>query len=201
MKKKICVLGSVVALSALVGCAPAEGIDDAEPETVSAALGTNLLVNGSFTTSTSGWTETVTGGDGHGGSGWDSSNGGCLLTSIAPGCQSQDFCVGNYQNYWAQQVRLTAGVTSSSSPTLSFAYLSQHGISSFADLSVVLVKPSGEAVTLFSTSGTGGTWQVQSQNIGPLITETGTYELRLVSDIGNDLGVYAEGRFDEVVLF
>jgi len=199
MKKKICVLGSVVALSALVGCVPGEDIDDAELGTVSADLGTNLLVNGSFTTGMLLWTETVTGGDGHGGSGWNSSgytNGGSLLTSIAPGCQSQDFCVGNYQNYWAQQVELTAG----SSRILSFAYLSQHGISSFADLSVVLIKPSGASVTLFSTSGTGGAWQLQSQNIGPHLTETGTYELRLVSDIGNDLGVYAEGRFDEVLL-
>src|SRR6185369_16540492 len=136
MKKKICVLGSVVALSALVGCAPAEGIDDAELGTVSAALGTNLLVNGSFITSMAGWTETVTGGDGHGGSGWDAAFDGDLLTSIAPGCQSQDFCVGNYQNYWAQRVQLTAG----SSRILSFGYLSQHGISSFADLSVMLIK-------------------------------------------------------------
>lgn len=200
MKKKTCVLGPVMALSALVGCAPTEAVDDAEPGTVTAALGTNLLANGSFATKTSGWTETVTGGDGHGGSGWDSSgfaNGGALLTSIAPGCQSQDFCVGNYQNYWAQRVQLTAG----SSRTLSFAYLSLHGTFSFADLSVVLVKPSGAWVTLFSTSGTGGAWQTQSQSIGSQLTETGSYELRLVSDIGNDLGVYAEGRFDEVAVF
>lgn len=197
MKKKIYILGSVVALSALIGCAPAEDIDDTEPGTVTAAVSTNLLVNGSFTTSMSGWTETVTGGDGHGGSGQDASFGGNLLTSIAPGCQSQDYCVGNYQNYWAQQVQLTAG----SSRRLRFFYLSQHGIFSFADLSVVLITPSGAYVTLFGTSGTDGAWQVQSPNIGPYLTETGTYELRLVSDIGNDLGVYAEGRFDEVALF
>jgi hypothetical protein len=201
MKKKIIVVCTVVASSFLVGCVPAEPVDGAEPGTASAALGSNLLVNGSFTTSMSGWTETVTGGDGHGGSGWDSSgytNGGGLLTSIAPGCQSQDYCVGNYQNYWAQQVQLTAG----SSRTLSFAYLSQHGIYSFADLSVVLTRPPyGIPVTLFSASGTGGAWQIQSQNISPYLTATGTYELRLVSDIGNDLGVYAEGRFDEVALY
>jgi hypothetical protein len=203
MKKRICVLGTVVALSVVVGCVPAEAVDGAEPGTVSAALGNNLLVNGSFTTSMSGWTETVTGGDGHGGSGWDASgyaNGGGLLTSIAPGCQSQDYCVGNYQNYWAQQVQLTAG----SSRTLSFAYLSQHGVYSFAGLSVVLIRPSypcPEALTLFSTSGTGGAWQTQSQNISSYLTVTGTYELRLVSDIGNDLGVYAEGRFDEVGIY
>jgi hypothetical protein len=197
MKKKTCVLGSVVALSALVGCVSDEGVDDAEPGTVSAALGTNLLVNGSFTTSMSGWTETVTGGDGHGGSGWDASFDGNLLTSIAPGCHSQDFCVGNIRNYWAQQVQLTAG----SSRTLSFGYLSLHGIFSFADLSVELIKPSGESVTLFSASGTDGALLVQSLKLGPHLTETGTYELRLVSDIGNDLGVYAEGRFDEVGLF
>jgi len=197
MKKKICVLGSVVALLALVGCAPAEGIDDAELGTVSAALGTNLLVNGSFITSMAGWTETVTGGDGHGGSGWDAAFDGDLLTSIAPGCQSQDFCVGNYQNYWAQRVQLTAG----SSRILSFGYLSQHGISSFADLSVMLIKPSGASVTLFSASGTNGALLVQNLKLDPHLTETGTYELRLVSDIGNDLGVYAEGRFDEVGLF
>lgn len=197
MKKKACVLGSVMALSALVSCASTEDVDDTEPGTVSAALGVNLLVNGSFTTNTSGWTETVTGGDGHGGSGQVPFDGGVLLTSIAPGCHSQDFCVGNYQNYWAQQVQLTAG----SSRTLSFFYFSQHGTFSFADLSVVLVKPSGAAVTLFSNSGTGGTWQTRSQNISSYLTETGSYELRLVSDIGNDLGVYAEGRFDEIVLF
>ena len=201
MKKNICVLGSVMALSALVGCVPAEGVDDAETATVSAAVGTNLIVNGSFTTNMSGWTETVTGGDGHGGSGFDSfgfSNGGSLLTSIAPGCHSQDFCVGNYRNYWAQQVQINP---SSVFGVLSFAYLSQHGIFSFADLSVVLVKPSGVAVTLFNTFGTGGGWQIESQNIRTHLTETGTYELQLVSDIGNDLGVYAEGRFDEVGLF
>jgi hypothetical protein len=195
----IYVVGSVVALSVLVGCVPAEDVD--EPGTASAALDTNLLVNGSFTTNTSGWTETVTGGDGHGGSGWNASgyaNGGGLLTSIAPGCQSQDYCVGNYQNYWAQQVQLTAG----SSRTLSFAYRSLHGVYSFADLSVVLVKPPyGICVTLFSTGGTGGAWQIQSQNISSHLTATGTYELRLVSSIGNDLGVYAEGQFDEVALY
>ena len=196
--KKSCVLGSVVALSALVGCVSTQGVDD-ESGTVS-AIGGNVLINGSFISSSFGWTETVTGGDGHGGSGWDAAgfvNGGGLLTSIAPGCQSQDYCVGNYQNYWAQQVQLTAG----SSQTLSFAYLSQHGIYSFADLSVVLIKPSCTSVTLFSSGGTGGAWQRQSLNITPHLTETGTYELRLVSDIGNDLGVYAEGRFDEISLF
>lgn len=199
MKKKTCVLGSIVALSALVGCAPVEGLDDAEPGTVSAALGINRVANGSFVNSMSLWTETVTGGDGNGGSGWYSSgytNGGSLLTSISPGCQSQDYCVGNYQNYWAQHLDLTAGT----SRILSFAYLSQHSIWSFADLSVVLIKPSGEAATLFSSSDTGGAWQLQSQNIGPALTETGTYELRLVSDIGNDLGAYAAGQFDEVLL-
>jgi len=199
MKKNIHVVGGLVALSVLVGCVPAEDVDD--PGTASAALDTNLLVNGSFTTSTSGWTETVTGGDGHGGSGWNASgyaNGGAVLTSIAPGCQSQDYCVGNYQNYWAQQVQLTAG----SSRTLSFAYRSLHGVYSFADLSVVLVKPPyGIAVMLFSTGGTGGAWQTQSQSISSHLTTTGTYELRLVSDIGNDLGVYAEGQFDEVALY
>jgi len=199
VKKKFCVLGTAIALSALVGCAPTEGVDDAESGTVSAALGTNVLVNGSFATNTVGWTETVTGGDGHGGSGWISpgyANGGALVTSNAPGCQSQDFCVGNYQNYWAQRVKLMAG----SSRTLSLAYLSQHTILSFADLSVVLVKPSGASVTFFITSGTDGAWQTFSQNIGSQLTETGIYELRLVSDIGNDLGAPAEGRFDEVVL-
>lgn len=200
MKKKIGVICCAVALSVLVGCVPAEDGDGAELGTVSSPL-TNLLVNGSFATNMSGWTETVTGGDGHGGSGWDSSgyaNGGGLLTSIAPGCQSQDYCVGNYQNYWAQQVQLTAG----SSRTLSFAYLSQHGTYSFAQLSVVLARPPyGYPVTLFSNSGTGGAWQTQSQNISSYLTTTGTYELRLVSDIGNDLGVYAEGQFDEVAIY
>ena len=42
---------------------------------------------------------------------------------------------------------------------------------------------------------------VQNVKLNPHLTETGTYELRLVSDTGNDLGVYAEGRFDEVGLF
>src|SRR6185503_11313200 len=148
MKQHICVFG--IALSGLAGCVSAEAVDGPETATVSSGL-TNLLTNGSFTTSMSGWTETVTGGDGHGGSGWDSSgyaNGGALLTSIAPGCQSQDYCVGNYRNHWAQQVQLTA----SSSHTLSFAYLSQHGVYSFADVTVVLVKPGpdGTAVTLFT---------------------------------------------------
>jgi len=200
MNKKTCVLGSVVALSALVGCVPGEDgedIDDAELGTVSADLGTNLLVNGSFTTSMSGWTETVTGGDGHGGSGWDAPFDGDLLTSIAPGCHSQDFCVGNYQNYWAQPVQLTAG----SSRTLSFGYLSLHGTFSFADLSVMLIKPSGASVTLFSASDTNGAMLVQNLKLNPHLTETGSYELLLISDIGNDLGVYAEGRFDEVGIF
>lgn len=201
MKMNTCVLGTIMTFAALGGCAPAEDVDDAEYGAASAALGGNLLVNGNFATSTSGWTETVTGGDGNGGSGWISSGspgggGGALLTSISPGCYSQDYCVGNYANYWSQHVQLTAG----SSRTLSFAYLSQHGIYSFADLSVVLVKPSGAYATVFAASGTGGLWQTSSQNIGSQLTETGTYELRLVSDIGNDLGVYAEGRFDEVVL-
>lgn len=201
MMNKPCVLGAVVALSMLVGCVATDGDGD-ETATVTSAI-TNLLTNGSFTTNMSGWTETVTGGDGHGGSGWDSTgyaNGGSLVTSIAPGCYSQDYCVGNYFNYWSQQVQLTAN----SSLTLSFAYLSQHGVYSFADLSVVLIRPEYPcpvAIQLFSSGGTGGTWQTFSQNISSQITVTGTYELQLVSTIGNDLGVYAEGRFDEVKLY
>jgi hypothetical protein len=201
MKLNICVLGTITALAALVGCAPPEAVDDDEQGAATAAVDGNLLVNGSFATSMSGWTETVTGGDGNGGSGWispgsPSGSGGALLTSISPGCYSQDYCVGNYANYWSQRVQLTAG----SSHTLSFAYLSQHGTWSFADLSVVLVKPSGAYATLFITGGSGGAWQTWSQNIGSQLTETGSYALRMVSNIGNDLGAYAEGRFDEVVL-
>jgi parallel beta-helix repeat protein len=161
----------------------------------------DVIVNGSFVSSTSSWSFVKVAGNPTGS--WDSTgydNGGCAKISSEVGKSKSG------QGYWEETISTT--IYTGSTVKLSYAWKKGYaGVApSQRDIYITIVKPSGATADIDSKLGAPtayNTWYtVSDKDVSSYFNETGTYKIRLrfVYKTGSNSSAQALAWFDEVKL-